>query len=171
MKIIDTYWRQSLIAAMAVLALPLTVLAHGPEACGVPARMHESPPLPPPPGMHRGAPPPGILPPPYLLDLELSEAQQDQIFGLQMAQAPGEQAKIKEVFMTLDELRRLTRSASFDAGKAGALARQHAQALSQLLLMQAELEAKVRALLSAEQRQQMDERQARFEAHRPRAGH
>jgi len=104
-------------------------------------------------------PPPGI--PPFL-----SDAQQDKLFELTLAQASVERARNKEAFKAMDELRRLAATDSFDAEKARALADTYAQAQGQLALLHAEMDAKLHALLTPEQRRQIDDARSKAEAHR-----
>ncbi len=180
MKAAERPWVLRLAIGAAVVAIPSAAMAREPatpdplETCAAlpPRGMPPMPPsgrfpdLPPP-----DAPPPGFMPPlPSLRGIKLTEAQEDKLFDLIMAQAPMERAKAKEAFKALDELRRLADGDRFDREKARQLAETHAQAMAQLALMHAELDAKVRALLTPEQRKQADEARARIVACLPRRG-
>ena len=163
MKSLDFPWKKCLMIGAAAVTLPLTVLAHGPNPGHVPDTCAEDGPpqggrMMPPPGMFPGTPPPGMmLPLPYLNGLDLSETQRDKLFELMLAQAPLERASAKEALKAMDDLRRLAVSDKFDADKARTLADTHAKALSQVILMHAELDAKVRILLTPTQRKLFDD--------------
>jgi Spy/CpxP family protein refolding chaperone len=170
MKTIRHLWTKRLATAAAAMVLPLAAMAHGmagdvPENC---------PPMPhvgatvalPPHGLFPEPPPPGVMPmPPWLRGIELTEAQQDKLFALMHEQAPMEREQIKIAFKAMEELRRLA-SDRFDAGKARVLADTHALAIAQLTLMHAEMDAKVRALLTPQQRKQLDDARAKAESRR-----
>lgn len=158
MKTTRHLWKKRLATA-AALTLPLAVMAHDaagdrPEACPPP---HAGGPMAlPPHGMFPAAPPPGAMPP-YLHGLELTADQQDRLFALLHAQAPQEREQMKTAVKAREELGRLAAAELFDADRARALAATHAQALAQAALMHAELDAKLRALLTPAQRQQLDD--------------
>lgn len=161
-------WIKRLVACTAAIALPLTAMAHGlagdaPEACP-PMHHAGSPMVPPPHGMFPGV----ALTPPHLRGIELTEAQQDKLFALMHEQAPSERRQLKTAFKAMEELRRLALSDSFDADKARVFAETHAQALAKVALMHAEFDAKVRALLTLEQRKQLDDARTRDEPRRTR---
>ena len=100
---------------------------------------------------------PGMMPPlPFLHRIELSEAQQDKVFELMTANLPAERAKTKLARKAMDDLRKLGAADTFDPIKARELAATHSQAVADLLVMRAETEAKVRALLTTEQRSRID---------------
>lgn len=108
------------------------------------------------PGGHFGAP--GL---PFLHGLELSESQEDKLFQLMHNQAPylREQQRAHEKAMrALHEMR--------DAEKfddAAKLAQAAAQAQANLTLAHIRTHQKVLALLTPEQRKQLDERKARHQ--------
>lgn len=146
-----------LALAGAVVAIPLAVLAHG--TAGEPSG--PLPPAPCPAAAH-GAPPglpPFALPlPPHLRHLDLTEAQQDRAFALFHGQAPAEREAAKAACRAAGELQRLVAADAFDVDKARSLAQAHADALARLTLLHAELEARLRGLLTPEQRKRLDER-------------
>jgi Spy/CpxP family protein refolding chaperone len=164
-----------LAAAAVAISLPLSAMAQGPAVR--PGAMaqgpHGGPMMPPPPGGPMMPPPhgmfphgmPGLAPPPMLHGVELTEPQQDKLFELMLAQAPAERARAKEAAKALDELRRLATLDRFDTDRARSLAETHGRALAQLALMRAELDARLRALLTPEQRKQLDEARARADSH------
>lgn len=142
-------------AWLAAVLLILPVAAHAdpgapPDFAGPcqtrPPRPPEMPGLMPPPGM-----------PPHLLDrLALDEAQQDELFALLHAQAPRQRAAMKSATAAREELRKLSTSARYDATQARKLADAHGQAIAELMLLQAETDARLRALLTPEQRARLD---------------
>ena len=95
---------------------------------------------------------PGEAPlPPYLHAVELTDAQEDQIFSLVHSQAPGVREKARAASKAMAELHELSLSEQFDPTKARELADAHARALADIALMRAEMDAKIRTLLTAEQ--------------------
>jgi Spy/CpxP family protein refolding chaperone len=114
----------------------------------------------------RGAPPPGAfgMPGPgvpFLRGLELSEAQQDQVFAILHGQAPylREQHKAHEkAERALFELHGAPR---YDDAAAVKLAQAAAQAMANITLQHLRTEQKVLAVLTPEQRKQVEEAQAR----------
>lgn len=169
MKTIQHCWMKRLATGAAVIALPLAVMAHGPMADApqnCPPTPHPGRPMALPPlGMLPEGPPPGAMPP-YLRRLELTEAQQDKLFSLMHQQAPNEREQLKAAFKAMEELRRLSASDRFDVRQARALAEAQAQALAQVALMHAELDANVRALLTPEQRKELDDARTKPESRR-----
>jgi Spy/CpxP family protein refolding chaperone len=156
MKATQKLWRPRLAAAAVILALPLVTLAQVPGRDAPDA-------MPPPhcggqpaPGMFGIAPPHGGLPP-HLHGIELSEAQQDKLFALLHERAPSERELGKAAAMARENLRRLASADFFDGKQAQAFAASHGQALGQLSLMQAKFDVKLRALLTPEQRKQIDQ--------------
>lgn len=159
MKASKTLWIKRIIIGTAVAALPQVLLARGPDRAEMPgcppdAVLRGAPPLPPPMSglathqMNPGQPiPPGV---------ELTDAQQDAIFELMHAQAPAQRELGKKADKALDELHRIATAERFDAKRARALADAYAQALAQLEFNRAEGDAKLRALLTPEQRQSLD---------------
>ena len=158
MKASKTLWLRRIVIGAAVATLPQVLLARGPDAA--------PPPPPDRPGcVEPGAaplPPPAMAHPammhglPLLHGIELSEAQQDAVFELVHAQIPDHRALEKKAVKALDELQRLSASEKFNAKQARALAETYAQAQAQLMFNQAELESRLRALLTPAQRQQLD---------------
>lgn len=111
---------------------------------------------------------------PMLRGLDLSAEQRDRIFELRHAQEPRQREQMKQLRASREALHDLARSDSFDAAQARALADQHAKAVSEMAMARAEFASKLRALLTPEQRQTLDERRARHEAARGsgrRGGH
>jgi Spy/CpxP family protein refolding chaperone len=104
--------------------------------------------------------------PPFLRNLKLTEPQQDKLFALMHEQAPQARESAKARFKAMEELHRLAASNNFDVNKARLFADAYGQASARLALLRAEMEVKVRALLTAEQRQQLDDTRAKTETDR-----
>ena len=152
MKTSTTLWIKRIVIGTAVAALPQVLLAHGPNASDGP------PPCPPDLIEHGAAqqPTPAMPGLPLLRGVDLSEAQEDAVFDLVHAQIPARRALEKKAAKAFDELHRLGVSEHFNAKQAHALADGYAQAQAQLAFNQAELDSKLRALLTPEQRTQID---------------
>lgn len=110
------------------------------------------------PGAHFGAP--GA---PFLHGLELSERQEDKLFQLMHSQAPylREQQKAHEKAMRA--LHDMRDAEKFDDAAAAKLAQAVAQAQANLTLAHIRTHQKVLALLTPEQRKQLEERKARYQ--------
>jgi periplasmic protein CpxP/Spy len=105
-------------------------------------------------------------PPPYLMDLALTEGQQDKVFAILHAAAPLLREQAKAERKARDALRELTQSAQYDDGQATLLAQAQAKAESQLSLVRARVDHEVYLLLTAEQRTQITDRQREWVSHR-----
>jgi Spy/CpxP family protein refolding chaperone len=156
MKATQKVWRPRLAAAAVILALPLAALAQGAAPDAMPPPPCGGQPGQPAPGMFGVALPHGGLTP-HLRGIELSEAQQDKLFALLHERAPRERELGKAAAKARENLRRLASADFFDGKQAQAFAASHGQALGQLALMQAEFDVKLRALLTPEQRKQIDQ--------------
>ena len=104
--------------------------------------------------------------PPYLHGIELTEVQRDKIFELQHAQAPRQREQMKALQQSMAALHTLSGSEHFDPKQARLLADTHAKALSEVIVMHAESAAKIRTLLTPEQKAQADKAMAHFEQDR-----
>ncbi len=111
---------------------------------------------------HFGAP--GM---PFLHGLDLSDGQEDKIFQLMHSQAPylREQQRAHEKAMRA--LHEMGNADKFDDAAAAKLAQTAAQAQANLMLAHVRTHQKVLAVLTPEQRKQLDERMA---ARRERGG-
>lgn len=98
--------------------------------------------------------------PPFLRGIDLSETQRDKLFALRHETAPREHELQKQLRQSRDALHEASRSDKFDAAAARKLADQHGKAIGELALAHAEFAARVRALLTPEQRQAADARRA-----------
>lgn len=118
------------------------------------------------PGM--GFPGHGAGGPPYLRDVELSEAQQDKVFAITHAQAPLLREQYKAAASAHEALQALARADRFDEGKATVLAQSAAQAMARIAVLHARAEQQIRALLTPEQRKQLEAGTADGPRHPPR---
>jgi len=96
--------------------------------------------------------------PPFLRGVELSEAQQDKVFAATYAQAPLLREQQKIAFKAHEQLRELAASNHYDDAKAVALANGAAQAMAKISLQHARLDQQLLAVLTPEQRQQVEAR-------------
>ena len=96
------------------------------------------------------------MPPvPMLRGLTLTESQRDKVFTIFHAQAPTLRENIKAARRAQEDLQRLALSARFDEAKAKSLAESCARSIGTLALLRAEGEHEIYALLTEEQRQQL----------------
>lgn len=161
--------KSSLVVLLATAAFPLAAAAHATQ--GEPFAGDIMPPplcgaMPIHPGsMENPGHPPSMMPPlpPYLRDVVLNEVQQDKVFSLLLAQAPRQREQAKAAFKTMEELRILSTSDHFDVAMARGSADAHARVVADMALLRAELDAGIRALLTPEQRKQIDDGRNRFE--------
>lgn len=105
-------------------------------------------------------------PPPYLMDLALTEDQQDKVFAILHAAAPLLREQAKAERKARDALREFTQSAQYDDGHATLLAQAQAKAESQLWLVRTRVDHDVYLLLTTEQRAQITDRQREWASHR-----
>ena len=107
---------------------------------------------------HADIPPAAMGIPPSLRSLDLTDAQQDNIFKLMYVQIPGLRDQAKQKHVTMDELRKLSNSDGFDDVKAQKLAEKLAAIEKELILSRARNEAKIYSILTPEQRQKLEEK-------------
>lgn len=117
------------------------------------------------PAHHMPGPPPGFRGagdgdalPLFMHGIELSEAQQDKVFAATYAQAPFLREQEKLAFKAHQQLRELAASNAYDDGQAQALSRSAAEAMAAISLQRARLEQQLLAVLTPEQRQQVEAR-------------
>lgn len=108
---------------------------------------------------------PGL--PPYLRGLDLSEAQEDQIFTLMHDQIPALREQQKQRRHALDELEALAKASTFDERKAQQLAEKLSEIEKQFVLSRIRNDFKINGILTAEQRKQLEETKAQFGKHKP----
>lgn len=101
-----------------------------------------------------------------LRDLDLSEAQRDQIFQIRHAQAPAMREQAKAMRAARKDLRELAMAPEYDAAKAQASADAMAKAMATMALMRVESTRKVLAVLTPDQRKKLDERREQWKARR-----
>lgn len=100
------------------------------------------------PGPHAG--------PPFLRGLDLSEAQQDRVFAILHAQAPKRRELEKAERKAGQALRELARAPQLDEARASASAQALGQAIADQELLRLQTGAQLKALLTPEQRAQLD---------------
>lgn len=107
-------------------------------------------------------------------ELDLTDAQKDQIFALRHAAMPALRDAMKTARASQQALRELAHSGQFDQTKAETLANQAATARAQASLTRAKLQADIVALLTPEQRAKAEalhaQRGERGHGHGPRGG-
>lgn len=107
-------------------------------------------------------------------ELDLTDAQKDQIFALRHAAMPALRDAMKTARASQQALRELAHSGQFDPTKAETLANQAATARAQASLTRAKLQADIVALLTPEQRAKAEalhaQRGERGHGHGPRGG-
>ncbi|MCB4811874.1 Spy/CpxP family protein refolding chaperone [Methylovorus menthalis] len=109
---------------------------------------------------------PGL--PPYLRGLDLSEAQEDQIFALMHDQIPALREQQKQRRHALDDLEALSKANTFDERKAQQLAEKLSEIEKQFILSRVHNDFKINGILTAEQRKQLEETKAQFGKHKPK---
>jgi len=96
------------------------------------------------------------MPPvPMLRGLTLTESQRDRVFMILHARAPTLRETVKAARRAQDGLQQLELSAQFDQARAKSLVDSFVRSLGTIALMRAEGEHEIYALLTEEQRQQM----------------
>jgi Spy/CpxP family protein refolding chaperone len=93
----------------------------------------------------------------HLRSLNLTEAQRDQVFKIYHEQAPAVHEQMKQVQRSRQDLRQLAMADRFDEGRAKQIADTQAKALAALAVMRAQTMARVREILTPEQRQRLDQ--------------
>lgn len=119
-----------LLASSAALGLPPLALAQ------------EAPPMPP------------MI---ELRALNLSPAQEDQVFKIFHEQSPARHEQLKQLRAAHEALARLAAAEPFDVARAREAADQEGRVYGQLALLHAQGMARVRAVLTPEQRAKMDQ--------------
>lgn len=167
MKAIRTNIRRWSVAGLLACALPLAAQAApqfpGAGDCGrlMPARVS-----------WKGGPgaAEGMRHMGPLSGLDLSEEQRDKAFALMHEQAPRLREAAKAHASAHDALRKFAMSDSYDAAAARKLADEVARAEADMSLLRAEMGAKMRQLLTPEQRKQFDAKLASDEPGRGERG-
>lgn len=93
--------------------------------------------------------------------LNLTEAQRDKIFEIRHAAAPETREVMKEVAEARKALRELSRAETFDEAKAKDAADKQGAAIAKIALLRANTQNQIHAVLTPEQRQQIQQRRDR----------
>jgi periplasmic protein CpxP/Spy len=177
MKLHRASIRPSILAATLLLTYPLASVAApapGPDGdhggrCGGPD-FHGF--RGPPPGPEMG-PFPGAgfgAPPPFLRGLHLTDEQQDKVFAIVYAAAPAMRDQAKALRKAHEALHELNESGQYDENRVKGLADSAAKADSQLTVMRVRTDHEIYALLTPEQRKQLDEHRKQRDEHRDEKG-
>jgi protein CpxP len=97
-------------------------------------------------GMHR-----------MLRHLDLSDAQRDQVFKIFHDQSPAMRSRMKAARAAREDLEKLASASGFDRERARAIADTEAKAIADVEVMRAESMARVREVLTPEQRAKLDQ--------------
>ena len=92
-----------------------------------------------------------------LRGLNLTEAQRDQVFKIHHEQEPAVHEQMKQVQRSRQDLRQLAMADRFDEARARQIADTQAKALANLAVMRAQTMARIREILTPEQRQRLDQ--------------
>ena len=150
--------RSFLVASTIALAIPFAAQArpmggHGHAQCdgGAMSMQAER-------GMFGGDKMPRML-----RGLNLTEAQQDQIFKMMHEQQPTMREKAKEMRAARKEMRDMMMSDNYDEAKVKTLTERSAQAMAEMAQMRARGASEVYKLLTPEQRKTLEERKTRMQ--------
>ena len=145
-----------------------------------------------PPGKCQGGPPPSVRPPgpmgllmhpdppdgdffgaggipPFLLGLDLSEAEQDKVFEVVHAAAPGLRTQWKAVRKARASLREVAQGAQFDAARANTLTQAVGEAQRQIELLQVRMDHDIFSILTSEQQSKVLARERDLDQRTPPA--
>ncbi len=93
--------------------------------------------------------------------LNLTDAQQQQVKSLVDAQRPALKGLMQQMASQRAQMLAATQNGQFDAAKVQTLANQQGQALANLIVARQELQSRIYALLTPEQRTKFDQMQQR----------
>ncbi|SFU62521.1 Spy/CpxP family protein refolding chaperone [Pseudoduganella namucuonensis] len=116
-----------------------------------------------------GGPPPMFAPPPFMRGLALTESQQDKVFTILHGQAPYLREQQRNLHKAQEGLHQMSTVEKYEDAKAAALAQSAAQAMANLELARVRTEQKLLAVLTADQRKQLDQRMAELPPRAPRS--
>jgi periplasmic protein CpxP/Spy len=150
-----------LLAASMFLASAHFAQAQAMEPQPGPAMEHGMPH----PGQHDGPMNHDNPVPPFLHGIELTEAQQDRIFDIMHSQAPQMRERAKAIGKAHKELHALVMSPNYDDAKARTLIDSLSRASTDMMLQHVRTDHQIYALLTPEQRKQLDERKDRHPMH------
>src|SRR2546426_4797513 len=88
---------------------------------------------------------------------DLSDAQRDQVFKIFHDQSPAMHERMKAARAAREDLEKLALASAFDRERARAIADTEAKAIADMELLRAESMARVRQVLTAEQRAKLDQ--------------
>jgi protein CpxP len=89
--------------------------------------------------------------------LDLTEAQRDQVFKIFHDQSPAMHERMKAARAAREDLQKLAAASAFDRQRARAIADTEAKAIADMEVMRAESLARVREVLTPEQRAKLDQ--------------
>jgi len=176
-------FRPCLVAAGLILSLPLSSLAATPSGAAgdnAPCERPGPQPFRGPPEFHPGMGPPGmgpmgpgfgpgfgaeLGPPPFLAGLHLTDEQQDKVFAIVYAAAPAVREQAKALRKAHEALHELNKSDQYDESRVKTLADAAAKAESQMTVLRMRSEHEIFAVLTPEQKKQLDERHHDHDGH------
>lgn len=88
--------------------------------------------------------------------LDLSDAQKDKIFEIRHAQEPALREQRNQMIKAREQLQALTQAEKYNSHDVQAQADASAKAMARVMVIEAETRHKIRALLTPEQRKQLD---------------
>lgn len=177
--------RPCLLAASLLLTYPLASLAtpdndsNGPCSRPEPHAFGAALPGAPGPGAESGpgmgphmesGPGPGMgpgfgAPPPFLAGLHLTDEQQDKVFAIVYAAEPAIHEQTKALRKAHEALHELNQADQFDESKVKSLAEAAAKAESQLTVLRMRTEHQIVALLTPDQKKQLEEHRQKPHEH------
>ncbi len=101
--------------------------------------------------------------PPFLQGIALSQEQEDKVFALTHAEIPKMREQMKLRHQLHQALKQLSEAAQFDEAKAKQTAEKLATVEKENALSRTRLDSQVLALLTPEQREQVNKNKARYE--------
>ena len=109
---------------------------------------------------------PQLAPPPFLFGLDLTEAQQDKVFSILLANAPLVHEQEKLGHKSGQELHTLLEQDQYDEAKIKSAAEAEARAKAQLLVLHARTMHQILAVLTPEQHAKLQAMKDKFKEHR-----
>jgi Spy/CpxP family protein refolding chaperone len=94
----------------------------------------------------------------FVRGLQLTDAQDDQVFKIIHDSAPALRERMKILRRGREELDKLSRADTFDAERAREIGNTQGQAIAEIARLRAETMHRIRAILSPEQRAMLDRR-------------
>lgn len=139
-----------IVRRLVMSALALGVIGSAFSQSGPPAFMPR----------HDGRVPFGAMAGPmsFVRGLQLTDAQDDQVFKIIHESAPALRERMKILRRGREELDKLSRADTFDAERAREIGNTQGQAIAEIARLRAETMHRIRAILSPEQRAMLDRR-------------